>query len=587
MNKGVINNMWYVLFKAWKYEKRLLIVIVLQTVIGVILPLAAAALPAWVVDGIGNGMDHMSAVKIAAVLVLLLVSNTAITYLLSMHGTYLLNSKMGFLSSLFRKEMEINYAYAESPEGQNKFQNALMSILNDHQGIPGMLSLIAPLTSNILGLIVNMIIIVEFNVWIVVVLTATAFIHLLIAAAVRKKQDTLREPLADSSRKLGYLYEYMCGNISAREIKIFDMHKWITTVLDNVTKRRLGLAKKSAGFNLFLSVSDCVMLALRDAFAYFVTFWAVYTGKIEVWEFVFYFGIITCISSFFTGLTNTLSSFGQRNLEVHTFREFMDQDCKDEGIGPDERKPVTIELRDVSFRFSNEGPYILRHIDLTLHEKKKIAFVGENGAGKSTLVKIICGLYKPTEGKVLVNGVNLEEIRLSEYHKLLATAFQDIHIMPMTIGENIAFGEADSYVEEIRRCLEAAGLGNEFLDVKKPLTRILDADGLVPSGGQEQKLILARVAFKLLYKNAQVLILDEPTAAMDAISEKAFYEKYLSLSQDRSCILISHRLKSTSFCDVIVVMEKGQIVERGTHGELMDGDTRYRTMYELQSSYYR
>lgn len=244
MNKGVINNMWYVLFKAWKYEKRLLIVIVLQTVIGVILPLAAAALPAWVVDGIGNGMDHMSAVKIAAVLVLLLVSNTAITYLLSMHGTYLLNSKMGFLSSLFRKEMEINYAYAESPEGQNKFQNALMSILNDHQGIPGMLSLIAPLTSNILGLIVNMIIIVEFNVWIVVVLTATAFIHLLIAAAVRKKQDTLREPLADSSRKLGYLYEYMCGNISAREIKIFDMHKWITTVLDNVTKRRLGLAKK-------------------------------------------------------------------------------------------------------------------------------------------------------------------------------------------------------------------------------------------------------------------------------------------------------------------------------------------------------
>ena len=328
----------------------------------------------------------------------------------------------------------------------------------------------------------------------------------------------------------------MSGNASTREIKIFDMQKWIVDVLNNVTQIRIGLARKSAGFNFFLSVSDCVILALRDAFAYFVTFWAVYTGKIEVWEFVFYLGIITCISSGFTELTNTLASFGQRNMEVSTFQEFLDLDCSDEGIGLENMKPVTIELRDVSFQFCDDGPYILRHINLVLHESEKIAFVGENGAGKSTLVKIICGLYKPTEGKVLVNGVNLEEIKLSDYHRLLATAFQDIHILPMTIGENIAFGEVDSYVEEIRKCIKVAGLGNEFWDIMKPLTRMLDANGLVPSGGQEQKLILARVAFKLLYKNAQILILDEPTAAMDAISEKAFYEKYMRLSKHKSSI---------------------------------------------------
>lgn len=166
-------------------------------------------------------------------------------------------------------------------------------------------------------------------------------------------------------------------------------------------------------------------------------------------------------------------------------------------------------------------------------------------------------------------------------------AFQDIHILPMTIGENIAFGEADSYEEALRKCLEVAGLDNEFLDAQKPLTRILDTNGLVPSGGQEQKLILARVVFKILYKNARILVLDEPTAAMDAISEKAFYEKYVRLSKHKSCILISHRLKSTNLCDTIVVMEKGQIAERGTHEELMNGDTKYRVMYELQSSFYQ
>lgn len=585
--KNIRNNTWYILSKTWKYEKRLIIIILFQIMIGVILPLATAVLPAWIVDAIGNGMNHITIARLAVVIILLMICNTAVTYIASIQETYLLNSKMGFLSSLLRKEMEIDYAYAESPEGQNKFQNAFMSIVNDYQGIPGMLSLIAPLIGNILSLTVNVFIIIEFNVWIVVVLTVTAVVHFWIAAKIRKKQDALRDSMADSSRKLEYIYEYMSGNASTREIKIFDMQKWIVDVLNNVTQIRIGLARKSAGFNFFLSVSDCVILALRDAFAYFVTFWAVYTGKIEVWEFVFYLGIITCISSGFTELTNTLASFGQRNMEVSTFQEFLDLDCSDEGIGLENMKPVTIELRDVSFQFCDDGPYILRHINLVLHESEKIAFVGENGAGKSTLVKIICGLYKPTEGKVLVNGVNLEEIKLSDYHRLLATAFQDIHILPMTIGENIAFGEVDSYVEEIRKCIKVAGLGNEFWDIMKPLTRMLDANGLVPSGGQEQKLILARVAFKLLYKNAQILILDEPTAAMDAISEKAFYEKYMHLSKHKSCILISHRLKSTSFCDSIVVMEKGQIIECGTHEELMDRNTHYRALYELQSSYYQ
>lgn len=585
--KNIRNNTWYILSKTWKYEKRLIIIILFQIMIGVILPLATAVLPAWIVDAIGNGMNHITIARLAVVIILLMICNTAVTYIASIQETYLLNSKMGFLSSLLRKEMEIDYAYAESPEGQNKFQNAFMSIVNDYQGIPGMLSLIAPLIGNILSLTVNVFIIIEFNVWIVVVLTVTAVVHFWIAAKIRKKQDALRDSMADSSRKLEYIYEYMSGNASTREIKIFDMQKWIVDVLNNVTQIRIGLARKSAGFNFFLSVSDCVILALRDAFAYFVTFWAVYTGKIEVWEFVFYLGIITCISSGFTELTNTLASFGQRNMEVSTFQEFLDLDCSDEGIGLENMKPVTIELRDVSFQFCDDGPYILRHINLVLHESEKIAFVGENGAGKSTLVKIICGLYKPTEGKVLVNGVNLEEIKLSDYHRLLATAFQDIHILPMTIGENIAFGEVDSYVEEIRKCIKVAGLGNEFWDIMKPLTRMLDANGLVPSGGQEQKLILARVAFKLLYKNAQILILDEPTAAMDAISEKAFYEKYMRLSKHKSCILISHRLKSTSFCDSIVVIEKGQIIECGTHEELMDRNTHYRALYELQSSYYQ
>lgn len=587
MKKSICNNIWYVLLKTWKHEKRLILIILLQVIIGIIVPLAGALLPAVVVNGISEDMSYSTMLRIALVIALLLISNTAMTYISSIYATYFLNNKIGFLSELFRKKMKMDYAYTESAEGQNGYENALMSILNDNMGVSGMISLIGPMMGTILGLITNIVLIGRFNLWIVVMLLVTAAIHLFVASKIRIKQSILREPAADSTKKLNYLFNYVSDYTSKREIRIFDMQAWLQNTMDQVIEMRLRIADKSAKYNFYLSLSDSCMLVFRDAFAYLVTIRAVFTNQIEVWEFVLYLGLITCVSVYFTELSNYIASLGQKNLEIITFREFMDRECSDIGMELDGTEQIKIELKDVSFKFHEDGPYVLKNINLTLHENERIALVGENGAGKSTLVKIICGLYKPTEGKVLVNGIDLEEIKLSAYQRFLAVAFQDTYIMPMSIGENIAFGEADFCVDEIRKCLEMVGLPETFLDETKPLTKMLFSDGLIPSGGQEQKLILARVAFKLLYGNAQILILDEPTAAMDAISEKMFYEKYIYLVKDKSGILISHRLKSTSFCDSIIVMENGEIIERGTHESLMEKETHYKSMYQIQSSYYQ
>lgn len=587
MRKNILNNIRYVLLKTWIYEKRVILIIVLQAVIGMVVPLAGAALPALVVNGISSNMCYSIILKIGIALGLLLICNVTVTYISSIYETYLLNNKMGFLSELFRKRMKVDYAYIESAEGQIKYENALMSVLNDNTGISGMISLIGPIMGNLLCLIANIIILSGFNWSIVIVLIVTAVIHLFIAAKIRLKQNTLREPIAESTKKSNYLFNYITGVSSARDIKIFAMQTWLQNMIDHIIQMRLGIADKSASYNFYLTFSDGVMLVIRDAFAYFLTIHAIFVNQIEVWEFVLYFGLITCVSAYFTELSNNIASLGQKNMEIITYREFVDRECSDIGIELDRNEEIKIELKDVSFKFDEDEPYILKNINLTLCKNKKIALVGKNGAGKSTLVKIICGLYKPTKGKVLVNGIDLEEIKLSDYQKFLATAFQDIHILPMSIAENIAFGEAASNAEEIRRCLQMAGLSGEFLDETKPLTKVLFPDGIVPSGGQEQKIILARVAFKLIYGKAQLLILDEPTAAMDAISEKDFYEKYMNLAKDKSCILISHRLKSTSFCDSIIVMENGRIIEQGTHESLMNEDTHYKLMYQIQSSYYQ
>lgn len=587
MKKNILNNIGYVLSKTWRYEKRVILIVVLQAIFGIVVPLAGAALPALVINGISNHMGSSIMLKIAIVLGMLLLCNVTMTYISNIYETYLLNNKMGFLSELFRKKMKLDYAYIESAEGQNKYENALMSIVNDNSGIPGMISLIGPVMGNVLGLVVNLIVLSEFNWYIVIVLIITAIIHLFIAAKIRVRQNALREPAAESAKQLNYMFHYVVETTSAREIKVFSMQSWLQNTIDHIIQMRLAIANKSTSYNFYLAFSDSFMLIIRDAFAYFVTIYAVFANQIEVWEFVLYFGLIACVSTYFTELSNNLASLGQKNMEIITYREFVDKKCSDTGMELNKNEKIRIELKDVSFKFKEDGPYILKDINLTLDGNEKIALVGENGAGKSTLVKIICGLYKPTTGKVLVNGIDLEKIKLSDYQKFLATAFQDTYVLPMSIGENIAFEEATSDVEEIRKCLKMAGLDGELLDETKPLTKMLFPNGIVPSGGQEQKIVLARVAYKLIYGKAQVLILDEPTAAMDAISEKNFYEKYINLAKDKNCILISHRLKSTSFCDSIIVMENGKIIERGTHESLMQGDTHYKSMYQIQSSYYQ
>lgn len=589
MKKGMLNNGLYILKHTWKYEKRVIFSILIQIILGVVLPIAGVFLPALVVGSISDGLNYSKVAGAFSILLFLLVINTFSTYLSNMYGTYLLNNKIGFLSALFRKKMKVDYSYIESPEGQTAYENAFMSILNDYTGVSGMLSVIGPLFSSIIGICINIGVMVRLNILVVAVLVFTSFIHIFIAYLVRTEQGKLHEPVANNTRKLNYLFGYTSGQLGAREVRIFNMYGWMKQTIEGVIKERVNLAKKSAGYKFWLSIADCFILAFRDAVAYIFAIAAIVRGEIEVWELIMYLGTITCASIFFSSLTSNLASMGQRSIEINVIRDFLDKENNEGGdeLLPAEDTGLKIELKDVSFKFREEDGYVLRHVNLTIDTNQKLAVVGENGAGKSTLVKIICGLYRPTEGKVLVNGVDLNEINLQAYQKLFATAFQDTYLLPMTLGENIAFGEADSSAGEIKECINLTGLDEEKWELSRPLTKMLDDSGLVPSGGQMQKIILARVAFKLLFRGAALLILDEPTSAMDAIAEKEFYDRYLDLAKNKSCILVSHRMKSTNTCDMIVVMDNGSIAESGTHSELMKANGLYRKMYDLQSSYYQ
>ena len=251
----------------------------------------------------------------------------------------------------------------------------------------------------------------------------------------------------------------------------------------------------------------------------------------------------------------------------------------------------TIELRDVSFRYSGSeaepAKEVFSHLNLRIRPGEKLAVVGLNGAGKTTLVKLICGFYDPDEGEVLLNGVNIKVYDRRDYYRLISGVFQDFSVIASTIAVNIAQDTQKIDMERVADCVEKAGLKKKIESLPRKYDTLLDrfvyTEAVELSGGELQRLMIAR----LLYKDSPIVVLDEPTAALDPIAESDIYQKYNALTRGKSAVFISHRLASTRFCDRILLIEDGRIAEEGTHEELLANGKRYAELFELQSRYYQ
>ena len=251
--------------------------------------------------------------------------------------------------------------------------------------------------------------------------------------------------------------------------------------------------------------------------------------------------------------------------------------------------PVEIELEGVSFKYSSsEGEkYALNNISLKIGRGEKLAIVGENGAGKTTFVKLICGLYYPSDGTIKLNKHSVSDYNIEDYYSLFSVVFQDVFLLPVTIAEFISSSENDINIDKVIDVIRKSGLEDKINSlpdgINSKLMKGIFDDSIELSGGEKQKLMLARA----LYKDAPVIVLDEPTAALDPIAENELYLKYSELTANKTSIYISHRLASTRFCDRIIYLENGTIAECGSHDELMKLGGKYAHMFELQSHYYR
>jgi ATP-binding cassette subfamily B protein len=277
-------------------------------------------------------------------------------------------------------------------------------------------------------------------------------------------------------------------------------------------------------------------------------------------------------------------------MDITNIREFLEYEeifLFEDGDSIEQSEKYEIELKNVSYSYPNMDRPCIDHLNLKIKAEEKIAIVGLNGAGKTTLVKLICGFIEPDSGEILLNGKNIKEFNRREYYKIFSAVFQKHSILAASISANIAQSLTEIDLEKVEMCLEKSGLYEKVERLSEKCNTHIGKevydDAIDLSGGEMQKLLLARS----LYKEASIFVLDEPTAALDPIAESEIYNKYNDLTWKKTAIFISHRLASTRFCDKIIFIEQGKIMEEGKHDELLEQRGKYYELFHIQSKYYQ
>ena len=376
----------------------------------------------------------------------------------------------------------------------------------------------------------------------------------------------------------------------AKDIRIFGLQNWINDLYASVHDVYLAFRLRAEKVKLLAELTEAVLTMARNGIAYGYLIQMALLEHLSVGEFLLYFTAISTFTQWVMGILQASLKLHTQSLDISRVREFLDYPEPfrfSGGAALPDRRPYELTLEDVSFRYDGAETDTLRHLNLSIRPGEKLAIVGLNGAGKTTLVKLLCGLLDPTEGRVLLNGVDVRQFNRQEYYGLFSAVFQEFSILNVTIAENIAQNTANIDDARVNACIDQAGLTQAVAQLPQGaqtyVGREVFLDGVLFSGGQTQRLMLARA----LYKDSPILILDEPTAALDPLAENDIYLKYNDMTAGKTSLFISHRLASTRFCDRIILLADGGIAEEGTHESLLAAGGAYASLFAVQSRYYQ
>jgi len=376
----------------------------------------------------------------------------------------------------------------------------------------------------------------------------------------------------------------------AKDIRIFGLQNWMNELYIRAHDVYLGFRMKVEGKRLLADITEALLTAARNGIAYVYLINMALKEGLSVPEFLLYFTAVTTFTTWIMEILQAATKLHEQSLDISRVRQFIEYPEPfrfEDGAPVPSADGYELKLENVSFCYPGAETDTVHHLNLTVHPGEKLAVVGLNGAGKTTLVKLLCGLFDPTEGRVLLNGRDIREFNRRSYYGIFSAVFQEFSILDVTVAENIAQTNLNIDYDRVKKCIEMAGLEKTVQELPEGLEthvgREVYLDGVLFSGGQTQRLMLARA----LYKDGPVLMLDEPTAALDPIAENDIYMKYNDMTAGKTSVFISHRLASTRFCDRIIFLKDGRIAEEGTHDTLIAMNGEYASLFEVQSRYYQ
>lgn len=591
---GLFGNLCFIARQTINGYPHLLLLCAFTVIVNTVIPVITTFLPKVVIESItlGQGIKKTLFVTVVMTLILALClgGKKFFEKLVFFHK---LRMNTHYTELVARKGMTADYCNQETERFRKLQAESVASCDGNFSPVTQVYDIGNALCTSVLGFFLYFGILLQLNVGLVLFLVLITVVSYLLNKRVTLWLENHQAEKVGYQQKTGYLTQVSGDFKSAKDIRLYRMIKWLGDVYQKNIKGLSDWYRRYTKKVFGVALCDGGLSILREAVAYMYLLYLVFLREISVADFVLFFGVITGFSAWLSGMFGQVTSLQRISMTVNilrTFLEYPDDYLREGGLWTEGLRtgPKEISFSDVSYRYEGAEQDTLSGFNLTIAPKEHLAVVGLNGAGKTTMVKLLCGLTDPTEGMVCYDGIDVREYNRDKYYELFSAVFQQFSLLPVTIAEAVAEEEVSLINRErVEACLKKAGLWEKIVSLEKGMDseygKAVNDEGTELSGGQIQKLLLARA----LYRNAPIMVLDEPTAALDPIAESQLYETYNEVMKDCSAVFISHRLASTRFCDRIVLIEDGKIIEEGTHTELLAKQGRYYELYETQAKYYK